>query len=137
MTLASGLGRFPGPKHVVFLSEGFYTGEFAERVTQVAGLAARNRVRISTLDARGLATDPRVQDFLGAAPVQGTGDLAILGADTDADVLTTLALETGGLRVRNRNNLRPSLDAIATETRHVLPARLLVDLAVRRVRTGR
>ena len=116
MTLASGLGRFPGPKQVVLLSEGFYTGEFAERVTQVAGLAARNRVRISTLDARGLATDPRAQDFLGAAPVQGTGDLAILGADTDADVLTTLALETGGVRARHRNDLRPSLDAIATES---------------------
>lgn len=116
MTLASGLGRFPGPKQVVLLSEGFYTGEFAERVTQVAGLAARNRVRISTLDARGLATDPRAQDFLGAAPVQGTGDLAIPGADTDADVLTTLALETGGLRARHRNDLRPSLDTIATES---------------------
>ena len=116
MTLANGLGRFPGPKQVVFLSEGFYTGEFAERVTQVAGLASRNRVRISTLDARGLATDPRAQDFLGAGPVQGTGDLAILGADTDADVLTTLALETGGLRVRHRNDLRPSLDTIATES---------------------
>lgn len=116
LTLANGLGRFPGPKHVVFLSEGFFTGAFAERVTQVAGLAARNRVRISTLDGRGLATDPRSQDFLGAAPLQGTGDLATLGADTDADVLTTLALETGGLRARHRNDLRPSLDAIATET---------------------
>lgn len=116
LTLANGLGRFPGPKHVVFLSEGFYTGAFAERVTQVAGLAARNRVRISTLDGRGLATDPRSQDFLGAAPLQGTGDLATLGADTDADVLTTLALETGGLRARHRNDLRPSLDAVATET---------------------
>ncbi len=116
MTLANGLGRFPGPKQVVFLSEGFYTGEFAERVTQVAGLAARNRVRISTLDARGLATDPRAQDFLGAAPVQGTGDLALLGTDADADVLTTLALETGGVRARHRNDLRPSLDAIAIES---------------------
>jgi VWFA-related protein len=116
LTLANGLGRFPGPKQVVFLSEGFYTGEFAERVTQVAGLAARHRVRISTLDARGLATDPRAQDFLGAGPVQGTGDLAILGADADADVLTTLALETGGVRARHRNDLRPSLDAIATES---------------------
>jgi VWFA-related protein len=116
MTLANGLGRFPGPKHVVFLSEGFYSGEFVERVTQVAGLSARNRVRISTLDARGLATDPRQQDFLGGAPLQGTGDLALIGTDADADVLTTLALETGGQRVRHRNDLRPALDSIATET---------------------
>jgi len=114
--LANGLGRFAGPKHVVFLSEGFFSGAFAERVTQVAGLAAEHRVRISTLDARGLGTDPRQQDLFAAGPVQGTGDFVVLGADPDADVLTTLALETGGQRVRHRNNLRPALDAIAEET---------------------
>ena len=114
--LVSGLGRFPGPKHVAFLSEGFFTGELMDRVAQVSGLAARNRVRISTLDARGLNTDLRQQDLLGEAPVTGTGDLAGLNADSNADVLTTLALDTGGQRVRNRNNLRPALDAIAIET---------------------
>ena len=112
-TLANGLGRFPGPKHVVFFSEGFYTGDFAERVTQVSGLAARNNVRLSTLDARGLNTDPRMQNLMGESPTVGTSDLAALGNDTYADVLTTLALETGGERVRNRNNLRPALDRIA------------------------
>ena len=115
-TLASGLGRLPGPKQVVLFSEGFYTGEFAERVTHVAGLAAQNRVRISTLDARGLNTDPRMQNIFGEQPTQGVGDLAVLGSDVDADVLTTLALETGGERVRNRNDLRPALDHLATES---------------------
>ena len=115
-TLANGLDRFPGPKHVVLLSEGYYTGDFAERVTQIAGLAARNRVRVSTLDARGLNTDPRQQNLFDASPVAGTGDLALLGSDLNADVLTTLALETGGQRIRNHNNLRPPLDSIARET---------------------
>jgi VWFA-related protein len=112
-TLANGLGRFPGPKHVVFFSEGFYTGDFSERVTQVSGLAARNNVRLSTLDARGLNTDPRMQNLFGESPTVSNSDLAVLGNDTYADVLTTLALETGGERIRNRNNLRPSLDRIA------------------------
>jgi VWFA-related protein len=117
LTLANGLGKFPGPKHVVLFSEGFYTGDFSERVTQVAGLAARNSVRISTLDARGLARDVRQQDLLGEAPVVSTTDFgAVLGFDENADVLTTLALDTGGQRVRDRNNLRPALDAIALET---------------------
>jgi VWFA-related protein len=115
-TLANGLGKFPGPKHVVLLSEGFYTGEFTERVTQISGLAARNRVRISTLDARGLNTDPRTQDLFGASPMAGTGDFTNFGFDINADVLATLALETGGQRVRNYNNLRPPLDNIARET---------------------
>jgi len=121
-TLATGLGRFPGPKQVLLFSEGYDTLQFTERVTQIAGVASRNRVQISTLDARGLSNDPRFSDFLNAAPVVGTGDLAVLGHDTNADVLTTLALETGGDRVRNRNVLRPALDQIerASGTYYVL-----------------
>lgn len=111
--LANGLGRFPGTKHVIFFSEGFYTGEFAERVTQVAGLASQHRVRVSTIDARGLATDARQQSLFDAAPLANAQDLGALNADLNADVLTTLAFETGGERIRNRNNLRPGLDLVA------------------------
>ena len=117
LTLARGLGKFPGPKQVILFSEGFYTGEFQEQVKEVAGLAARNRVRISTLDVRGLGRDLRQQQLLGEAPVVGTTDFgANLGFDENADVLTTLALDTGGQRVRDRNDLRPALDAIAAES---------------------
>jgi VWFA-related protein len=117
LTLSNGLGQFPGPKSVVLFSEGFYSGDFQERVRQVAGLAARNRVRISTIDARGLGgRDVRQQSLLGEAPVVGVTDFgANLGFDENSDVLTTLALDTGGLRVRDLNNLRPGLDAIATQ----------------------
>jgi VWFA-related protein len=117
LTLSNGLGKLPGPKSVVLFSEGYYTGDFQERVRQVAGLSARNRVRISTIDARGLGgTDARQQSLLGEAPVVGVTDFgANLGFDENADVLTTLALDTGGLRIKNRNILRPALDAIATQ----------------------
>ena len=111
--LANGLGRFPGPKHVLLFSEGFYTGEHLDRVTELSGLAAQNNVRISTLDARGLATDPRMDNLLGESPLLSTGDHVVLGNDVNADVLATLAYETGGERVRNRNILRPALDRIA------------------------
>ena len=117
LTLARGLGKFPGPKQVVLFSEGFYTGDFQDRVKDIAGQSARHRVRISTLDARGLGSDLRQQGLLGEAPVVGTTDFgANLGFDENADVLTTLALDTGGMRVRGRNDLRPALDAIATES---------------------
>jgi VWFA-related protein len=116
LALANGLGQLPGPKSVILFSEGFYTGDFQERVRQVAGLSARNRVRISTLDARGLGSDVRQQGLLGEAPVVGVTDFgANLGFDPNADVLTTLALDTGGLRIKNRNILRPALDDIATQ----------------------
>ena len=115
-TLANGLGRFPGPKHVLLFSEGFYAGEFMDRVTDVSGLAAQNNVRISTLDARGLATDPRMDNLLGESPLLSTTDHVVLGNDVNADALATLAYETGGERVRNRNVLRPALDRIADIT---------------------
>ena len=99
-TLASGLGRLPGPKQVVLFSEGFYTGEFAERVTHVAGLAAQNRVRISTLDARGLNTDPRMQNIFGEQPTQGVGDLAALG-------IRRRRRRPDNARARNRRRARP------------------------------
>ncbi len=116
LTLARGLGKFPGPKQVVLFSEGFYTGDFQDRVKDIAGQSARHRVRISTLDARGLGSDLRQQGLLSEAPVVGTTDFgANLGFDENADVLTTLALDTGGMRVRGRNDLRPALDAIGAE----------------------
>ena len=67
-------------------------------MTQVSALAARNNVRVSTLDARGLNTDPRMQNLLDAQPTVANSDLVTLGTDTYTDVLTTLALETGGER---------------------------------------
>ena len=97
-------------------SEGFYTGEFAERVKQVASLAARNRVRISTLDARGLGRDLRQQNLLGESPFVGNRDLR-------RPRLRRKRRRADDARARHRrsadpdrNNLRPALDAIATES---------------------
>ena len=70
-TLANGLGRFPGPKHVVFFSEGFYTGDFAERVTQVSGLAAQQQR--PPLHARRARAQHRSADaeLFGEQPTHG------------------------------------------------------------------
>jgi len=115
-TLGTGLGKFPGPKQVVLFSEGFYVDEFREWLEHIVGLAARNNVRFSTIDARGLGRDPRTQNVFGEQPLVGPSDLTVMGLDSNADVLTSLALDTGGERVLNRNNLRPALDIIARET---------------------
>lgn len=117
-TLAAGLGRLPGPKQVVVFSEGFYTDDIREWQQQTVADAARSGVHFSTVDARGLNADPRMQNLLGAAPLtaSSTGDFTALNFDQNADVLTSLALDTGGDLVRNRNNLRPALDTLAQET---------------------
>lgn len=115
-SLATGLARLPGAKQVVVFSDGFYTDETADWLRQVVGLAGRNGVHFSTFDARGIGKDVRSQNFLNAAPVTSSGDLSSLDTDVNADVLTSLALDTGGDRVFNYNNFREPLDKLARET---------------------
>jgi VWFA-related protein len=115
--LASGLGRLPGPKHVVVFSDGFYAEEFQSRLEQVVGSAAANGVRFSALDTRGLGGDPRMQNLAsGEQPLTTPGDLSNVGLDANIDVLSNLAIDTGGELVRNHNTLRPVLERIARET---------------------
>jgi VWFA-related protein len=111
--LANGLGRFPGTKQVAVFSEGFYADEMLDSIHQVVGIAAQNGVRFSTLDARGLSSGPTGANFLGQTP---TPTSAGVNLDTDADVLSSLAFDTGGRFVQRFNDLRPSLDAIARES---------------------
>lgn len=115
-SLASGLGRLPGPKQVAVFSEGFYTDETSAWLKSVVGIAARNSVHFSTFDARGIGKNARSQNYLDAAPVTSSGDLASIDTDANADVLTSLALDTGGDRVFNYNNFREPLDKLARET---------------------
>jgi len=115
-SLATGLARLPGPKQVAIFSEGFYTDDTASWLQSVVGLAARSSVHFSTFDARGLAKDQQSQNFLGAAPVTSNVELTPLGIDPNADVLTSLAVDTGGDRVFNYNNFREPLDKLVRET---------------------
>lgn len=114
-TLANGLGRLPGSKNVIVFSEGFFTGELRERLKDVVTLAARNNVRFSTMDARGLSRDPRTQNFMGGQPFTPPGDLSSVLGDNDADVLSSLAIDTGGEVLMNRNDLRPAIDIVAQQ----------------------
>ena len=115
-SLATGLARLPGAKQVIVFSDGFYTDDTADWLKQVVGLAGRKGVHFSTFDARGIGKDVRSQNFLNAAPVTSSGDLSSLDTDANADVLTSLALDTGGDRVFNYNNFREPLDKLARET---------------------
>lgn len=137
MTLTNGLGRFPGSKQVLLLSDGFFTGELESQLRSVVELAARNNVRFSTLDSRGLGKDPRMQNLMGAQPLTSAGDMTPLSFDENADALASLAIDTGGEMVQNRNDLKPGIDMIArtTSTYYVLgyaPAKAL-DGSYRRI----
>ena len=112
-TLATSLGRFPGAKHVFVFSEGFYTGEQRQWMANVTAQAARNNVHFSTFDARGLNRDSRSQGFMADGPLQTAGDLSAYTLDDNADVLTSLAIDTGGEIIMNRNDLRPGIDIVS------------------------
>ena len=115
-SLASGLGRIPGPKQVVVFSEGFYAVDASAWLKSVNGLASRNGVHFSTFDARGTNRDLRSQSFLEATPVTSVDDRTSLDSDANADVLTSLALDTGGDRAFNYNNFREPLEKLQRET---------------------
>jgi VWFA-related protein len=57
-TLCRGLARIPGPKTVVFFSEGFILEDQESQLRQAVGQAARAGAHFYTIDARGLNTGP-------------------------------------------------------------------------------
>ena len=111
--LSRSLGRLPGSKNVLLLSDGYYVDELGQRLRALAATAARNNVRISTLDSRGLNRDPRMQNLMNDQPLTGNGEVSFILNNVDGDILSSLAIDTGGEMIMNRKNLRPGIDLIA------------------------
>jgi VWFA-related protein len=111
--LASGLARMPGPKTVVFLSDGFVVQEVETTLRTVVGQTARAGARIYAIDVRGLnrgrggaiVDQPQVADEAGG-PAQ---------FDLGEDGPNSLAVDTGGMMIRNENNIGRALDRIASD----------------------
>ncbi len=89
--LAEGLTRLPGPKTVVFFSDGFPLGKVEGLLRTTVGRLNRGGARVYTVDTRGLAGGP-------------------------PDTMNSLAVDTGGLTLFNANNLSPLLDEIAVDS---------------------
>ena len=118
--LASGLAKMPGPKTVVFLSDGFVTQDIETTLRNVVGQAGRAGARIYAIDVRGLnrgggagiIDQAQVEDSFGPASK----------FDSVADGPNSLAIDTGGLMIRNENNIGRALETIASDANryHVL-----------------
>jgi len=105
----------PGERTIMFISPGFnnMAPEFLQETTDVQERAIKANVIISTLDARGLYTDPAFD----AAP-HGRG--ATLSAAIDrANVLAELADGTGGTFFQNSNNLDEGFRRLADAPEYV------------------
>lgn len=112
--LASGLARVPGPKTIVLLSDGFVTQDIETTLQSVVGQATRAGARVYAIDVRGLnrAANSGIIDQDQAEDPYG----AVTRFDTLADGPNSLAIDTGGLMIRNENNIGRALDHIAADS---------------------
>lgn len=111
--LASGLARMAGPKTIVFLSDGFVAEQIESSLRGVVGQVARAGARVYAIDVRGLNRG-RGAGLIDQALVD---DEAGAPASFDAleDGPNSLAVDTGGMMIRNENNIGRALDTIAAD----------------------
>lgn len=109
--VARGLGRLPGRKTVVFITEGFFTEEVRSTLARIAGEAARNGVAIYSIDARGqinhMTANP---DVVVQDPARSTQ------FDTGEDGPNILTDITGGFMVRNIDDMSRAFGLIVRDT---------------------
>ena len=108
--LCNGLARMAGPKTVVFFSEGFLTLNATAAVQTATGMANRAGAHFYTVDARGLnkGASASIIDEPYAFDPAGPS----VSMDLQEDGTNALAVDTGGLAIRNENNFGRALDLI-------------------------
>lgn len=111
--LASGLARIPGPKTVVLLSDGFVIQDVETTLRSVVGQIARAGARVYAIDVRGLdrAGGRNLIDQAGVDDSAGP----FVRSDTVADGPNSVAVDTGGMMIRNENNIGRALGQIADD----------------------
>lgn len=112
--LAAGLARVPGPKTLVLLSDGFVTQDIETTLRSIAGQTTRAGARVYAIDVRGLnrTANPGIIDQVQAEDPYDS----VQRFDVLADGPNSLAVDTGGLMIRNENNIGRALDRIADDS---------------------
>jgi VWFA-related protein len=128
--VAQGLERIPGRKNVLFLSNGFPLSGMMPGDTHGTGYltmrgivetAARGSVRIYSLDPRGLNRGFASSDLISAGTPRPLGSSITPNegsrkpAMAPEDVLSSLALDTGGLWIHDENNFGKAFAEIAAD----------------------
>jgi VWFA-related protein len=134
--LSNGLARVPGPKTIVLFSEGFVVQELESSLRTVVGQAARSGARVYAIDVRGLNRGPAAAIGDQAAVDDAAGGPARF--DMGEDGPNSMAVDTGGLMIRNDNNLSRALQRVAedAEQYYVLgyaPTGLVLDGTYREI----
>ena len=108
--LCNGLARMAGPKTVVFVSEGFLTLNSTAALQHATGLANRAGAHFYTIDARGMNKGAGSSIIDEAQAFDEAGPLVRM--DLQEDGTNALAVDTGGMAIRNENNFGKALDMI-------------------------
>ena len=134
--LSTGLAKMAGPKTIVFLSDGFATAGIDTSLRSIVGQTARAGARVYAIDVRGLNRGSQADmiDRAAADDPAGAGPQF----DPQEDGINSLAVDTGGMMIRNQNNIGRALDTIAADagTYYVLgyqPANTNFDGKYRRI----
>jgi VWFA-related protein len=135
--LCAGLAKMAGPKTIVYFSEGFFLSGNEAALQNVTGLANRAGAHFYTVDARGLNHGSASSEILTAVtPMNPSGGPQQV--DWNEDSTNALAVDTGGLAIRNENNFGRALDQIQADagTYYVIgytPANQTFDGKYRRI----
>ena len=119
-TIADGLGGIPGRrKAILYFSEGLpvtpRTADLVDELTRVTAAAARANVTLYTFDPRGL--DLHMGAELLATGVSPSTQLQ-QKRRLSAEMLRSLAEQTGGAATVDTNDLGPALQRVASESSH-------------------
>jgi len=136
--LLNGLGRIPGRKTIVFMTDGFWVEESWGELRSIVSLAARGNVRFYSIDAQGLKRGSNTTDLNQMNPMETAGEIPVGAYNTIEDGPNSIAWDTGGYYIRKTNDFKGAFAEIAadTSTYYVLgytPARLDFDGKFRQI----
>jgi VWFA-related protein len=111
----------PGRKLVFFISDGFFLNRtesnVSDRMRRITDAAARSGTVIYTLDARGLVSGLPDASEEGQFDPSGVVSRSAMGEISDSqEVLQTLAADTGGRALINRNDIEAGIIRSLRET---------------------
>jgi VWFA-related protein len=114
--LLNGLGRLPGRKTVVFMTDGFWVEESWGELRNIVGLAARGNVRFYSIDAQGLRRGSNTTDLNQMTPMETAGEIPTGAYNTIEDGPNSIAWDTGGYYIRKTNDFKSAFTEIAGDT---------------------
>jgi VWFA-related protein len=114
--LLNGLGRVPGRKTVVFMTDGFWVEESWGELRTIVGLAARANVRFYSIDAQGLKRGSSTTGLNQMNPMETAGGIPTGAYNTIEDGPNSIAWDTGGYYIRKTNDFKSAFSEIAADT---------------------